>query len=302
MSNTRNVNIKLNIIIVSYNSADTILKAIESVHTLMQEGYICLTVVDNHGNDGVAQLLRQKYSWIKVLDRSQNLGFGSGCNTGFKAQSSEYSLFLNPDAVIEPKSIQVLIDFLDDHPNTAATAPAILECGDLQLAGLLPVPIIQYKKTGTKFAVKEIQPGEDAFKTSWLCGAVLMVRSDYFEAVGGFDENFFLYFEETDLCKRFTEHGFELWANGQAVAEHIGGGSVKKGSVLMVSGCIAEHYYRSRYYYFRKHYGLFVAVTHEIVDFVLLTLKAVKAKLKGKKDAFAAFKVRIQSPFFSKSK
>jgi N-acetylglucosaminyl-diphospho-decaprenol L-rhamnosyltransferase len=251
--------------------------------------------VDNHCKDGVHELLKKDFPFVKVILREDNVGFGKGCNIGFAAYDAEYTLFLNPDAEINIDNIKVLSHFLDTHNKVAAVAPSIHYEEGLQSAGDMPT---LYPKTDYKFTSQPILPNQAPFETNWLCGAILMVRSTYFVEVGRFDERFFLYYEETDLCKRFTDSNYELWACGNATSQHIGGASSKGFDTLYVHSCIAEHYYKSRYYYVKKHHGIIKAIFNECADFLIISLKFIKGALKSDAVAINRLYTRLRSPFF----
>lgn len=94
-------------------------------------------------------------------------------------------------------------------------------------------------------------------------GAVLLLRCAMLGEIGAFDPRFFLYFEETDLCRRASSAGWGIWAIGTAVADHLDAASAKSLQRRMFQTCIAEHYFRSRFYYLEKHFGWPAAVATE---------------------------------------
>jgi N-acetylglucosaminyl-diphospho-decaprenol L-rhamnosyltransferase len=113
----------------------------------------------------------------------------------------------------------------------------------------------------------------------------MMFRSSVFRTLGGFDPRFFLYFEETDLCLRAARAGFELWVTGTATAQHLCGSSARASGEAMESGCIAEHYYRSRYYYLRKNFGhTTAAVTESLVACIMALRHVGKRALRRPSD------------------
>ena len=124
-------------------------------------------------------------------------------------------------------------------------------------------------------------PGEPPFRTDWLCGAILLTRTAAFREVGGFDPRFFLYFEETDLCLRVAKAGHELWAVGAAHSNHIVGASSETVGGGRVHGCIAAHYYPSRYYYLAKHHGWLAATCVEAADLALTTARGAVRAVSG---------------------
>ena len=101
------------------------------------------------------------------------------------------------------------------------------------------------------------------------------------DELGGFDPRFFLYFEETDLCRRTENLGAELWAVGEALGHHIGGASAQQSDSRFVNGCIAEHFFRSRFYYLVKHHGWAAASAADIAELLIMAARAVLRTATG---------------------
>jgi N-acetylglucosaminyl-diphospho-decaprenol L-rhamnosyltransferase len=117
------------------------------------------------------------------------------------------------------------------------------------------------------------------------------------KTLNGFDPRFFLYWEEVDLCARAEWQGFQVWAVGTAVAKHVGGASTISADAR-VNGCIATHYYQSRFYYMTKHYGRIQAAVMELGEILLLSARTPLDLLRGR--GTARFASRIRVPLFSK--
>ena len=268
------------------------------MYELFKEGLARVVLVDNHCKDGVKELISSSYPWVTYKASPKNLGFGYGCNLGFSIFDSEYTLFLNPDAVINKEEINKLVNFLEVSTCADMVGPATKVRSGWQRAGMMPTPSI-FKRHDEHFNGRIIEPNKKPFETNWLCGAILLIRSRVFKSIGGFDERFFLYFEETDLCKRLRENDYQIWAIGQAIAEHPGGESSKDSDELKISGCIAEHYYKSKFYFFKKHYGWLRAVLVEIADVAVIFLRGIKKAILLKRSPFKEFLARIKHDFFS---
>lgn len=123
-----------------------------------------------------------------------------------------------------------------------------------------------------------------------------MIRTHLAQQLGGFDPRFFLYWEETDLCRRSQHLGLETWAVGTAIAAHICGASSEDNGTR-IHGCIGKHYYQSRRYYMIKHHGWLAATGMDVVEFVLLFLRTVVDVLRG--NGAKRLRPRLQAPLFS---
>lgn len=220
----------VDVVVVAYRSEATLADCLASV-----AGTGRVIVVDNASPDSSASVAAG--AGVEVVAAGQNRGFGAGANLGARAGSAPWILFLNPDAVPAPGTVAGLAAYGAAHDGVAVVASEVaspsgrgepvrrrfprwwrapLEPG---LAGRLD----------ERHYARRPGPGP----ADWVCGACLMVRREAFEAVGGFDESFFLYSEETDLCARLTAAGWAVhWVPGLPT-RHLSGHST---STLPASG------------------------------------------------------------------
>lgn len=252
---------------VTYQSQETLPDLLVSSRRCHDAGLMDLVVVDNASRDGTAAILGPARDWARVLLTGVNNGFGKGCNIGAAGCQSPYLLFLNPDARIEPDSIRRLILFFEEHPQAGIAGPAIAEPGGgpdgpWQVTGPLPTPWSVLREGLPRFDAsrhyRDALPGQAPYATGWVCGAVLMIRTDLFRRLGGFDERFFMYWEEMDLARRAAALGYSTWVVGEALALHVGGAS-SAGERLQVAGSIPRYYFESRFHYMSKHHGRLAA-------------------------------------------
>lgn len=268
-------------VIVTYQSARTIGATLAAVRRCYEAQLLDCVIVDNGSGDGTQEILQRESGWARVLLTGRNDGFGRGCNTGAAHVTSPYTLFLNPDASIEPSALRTLLEFLQNHPGVGIVGPATI-CGrdetatTLQKTGPLPAPRFTQAPR-----LSPIVPGAASFRTGWVCGAIFLVRTELMTRLGGFDPRFFLYFEETDVCRRAADLGFETWAVGTAVARHEGAASSLEDDAFQF-GCIPKHYYQSRRYYMIKHHGWLRATLAETVEMMKLLAQTLADLLRGR--------------------
>lgn len=274
-------------VIVTYNSRSVVASALDAGAEAHRSGLLDVTVVDNASADATPAFVRDRYPWVRVVEAGGNLGFGRGCNLGFAAVTTPYVLFLNPDAALPKDALQTLIAFMEAHPRAAIAGPATWNNGGtvLQAAGGLPSPLqIICEAAGVPGPSSEqrrtIKPGAAPFTTDWIAGGIMLCRTQHLRALGGFDPRFFLYFEETDLCRRAAAAGYELWAVPHAVASHLGSTAAKASGQRLAEGAnIATHYFRSRFYYLVKHFGWLAAVLTEGLELVFLAARSLLKRL-----------------------
>jgi GT2 family glycosyltransferase len=288
-------------VVVSYRSRAAISTALASLAPAHAQGLLECVLVDNASDDGTVDHVRTHHPWVTVVANAVNVGFARGCNQGIASTRSPHVLLLNPDAALPLPDLMCLLSFMDRNPRAGMVGPAIrTPTGVMQHAGGSPTPrhmLAQALRSGWLPSNRTpIHPGGDPFQTDWLCGAVLLLRRSMLEQVGNFDPGFFLYFEETDLCRRAIVYGWELWAVGRSVAEHACHASARTTGRPLVNGCIAEHYFRSRFRYLAKHFGIVNAGMTELAEILILSLRSFARLLLGRD--IAAYRTRMRGPFW----
>ncbi len=222
---------------VAYNSAAVLPGLVAS----LPPG-VPLTVVDNGPDDGLRDWAAAQA--VSVIVAPENLGFGRACNLGAEPCSSEFLLFLNPDARLEPDALTMLLAAAQRHPTAAAFGPVMVNA-----AGAL-----RYKRNSyllPRDPKPPRDPGSEDRAVSVLSGAVLLVRRAAFTRIGGFDPRIFLYFEDDDLSLRLRQFAGPLILVPSARVQHAAGASSAPSPAL--SRFKGYHWARSRIYAGRKH-------------------------------------------------
>jgi len=294
-------------VMVTYHSATTVSAALDAMKRCHDAGLAECVVVDNGSTDDTAELLQPHASWARVILTGKNNGFGRGCNVGLEHADTPYTLFINPDAMIEPEALRTLVDHLEQHPQVGIVGPATIT-GDgtgpqpYQRTGPRQTPLsivmaampVLWEKTAKRYV--PIIPGSEPFRTGWVCGAEFLTRTSLMKQLKGFDPRFFLYWEETDVCRRADDLGFQTWAVGRATASHIGGVSSADDDTR-VDGCIARYYYQSRLYYMSKHHGWLPAVAAELGELLLLGALTSVDLLRGR--GTSRIRARMNGPLLT---
>jgi N-acetylglucosaminyl-diphospho-decaprenol L-rhamnosyltransferase len=228
------------VVVVSYNSADHLRACVEP---LARAEDIHVVVVDNGSTDDSVQ----RVSDLPVtLIEQDNLGFGTGCNAGWRAHDAPHVLFLNPDATIEPGAVRRLADAVMQD-GVGAVAPKILEAGAAiaRSQRRFPRPASTFGEAlllhrvfrnaaWSTEVITDRATYDRAGTAEWVSGACVLVRRELLEQLGGFDEGFFMYSEDTDLCRRIWDAGFSVRFEPEAVAVHHGGASAPRPALLPV--------------------------------------------------------------------
>lgn len=292
-------------VIVTYQSESTVESSMKYMRGCFDDKVMDCVVVDNASADRTPELLKRYQDWAVVVLSDQNNGFGRGCNIGLAKVTTEYTLFLNPDAVLDSDAVQKMTAFMDAHPEVGVCGPATKvgpspEEFDWQVAGRRETPAdlvrVVVPLIGPTDLYTPIVPGNAPFQTGWVCGAAMLVRTEHIKSLGGFDPRFFLYWEEVDLCKRIEDSGLGVWALPDAVAWHIGGVSSSQ-DASRIDGCISSHFFQSRRYYMVKHHGWLAATLAELGEFCVVAIRTLLDMLRGR--GADRIKPRMQTPLFS---
>jgi len=235
-------------VVVSYNSAVYLPDCLRS---LRSEGVTEVVVVDNASSDGSPEVVRTADAGVTVVETGVNLGFGSGANRGVAVTGSDYVLILNPDTVVEPGTVKALTAALDRDDGLAVVGPRIENLDGTLYPSVrrfpnltvafghafigLVWPANPYTRRYRMLDWDHDRPADDV---DWVGGACLLVRRSAFDLVAGFDEAYFMYVEDVDLCWRLGRAGWRIGYDPGGRVVHALGGS----SRLMPYRMIAEHH------------------------------------------------------------
>ena len=216
-------------------------------------------VVDNASHDGSAELLREHFPWVKLIENRKNLGFAQACNQIIQQSTGRHILLLNSDTEVLPGAVEALTHFMEEHPQSGACGPRLLNTdGTLQASChrmLTPARELWRLLFLDRFVRRTTYPmkawdTETPRRVEAINGACLLLRRSTLDAVGLFDEDYFLYTEEVDLCYRLAGAGWELWWVPQARVVHEGGASSRQ-----VEETAYLQLYRSKVQFYRKYGG-----------------------------------------------
>ena len=210
-------------------------------------------VLDNASEDDSVQLVRERFPWVRVVEQRYRAGFGANQNTVFAETSGRYFYVLNEDTLSEPGSLDALVAYLDAHPRVGAVGPKIVyPDGRLQTsAWRFPSPARSALGALTLGRAGIVQSGGDEpRRVDWAMGCALLVRRSAVEGMGLFDEGIFMYVDETDLCRRLAEAGWETHYFPKVTVVHL----ESQFSASIPERRIVEHW-RSRRRYWRKHHS-----------------------------------------------
>lgn len=279
----------LTISFVNYRTDLLICKAVSSMKQFKVFGVLEIIVVDN------SAFASDKYpevasSEIYLLTPSSNLGFAKANNLAAKQSESEYLCFLNPDTLVKQDFFTPIIDFINSHPEAGACAPALeYEDGSYQSSAgdtmglwyefLEATMLINFSRKRLRKRINASETSGTPLNVGWVSGACMIIKRDVFESVGGFTEDYFLNYEDIDLCKKLSDAGYRNYIFPQLSCIHLDHRSFESNYELLVYSR-----YESRLVYSSLHYGAIARFTSRLIHIsgLLLRIVLVNFRFQGR--------------------
>jgi GT2 family glycosyltransferase len=281
--------IDLSIIIVNYNVKEFLKNLLHSIKKASQNFSTEIIVVDNASDDGSVEMIREKFPEVKLIANEKNLGFAKANNLGLKEAKGKYILLINPDTLVAEDTFSKLIEFFESHSEAGMVGCKILNPdGTLQLAcrRSFPGPWTSFTKvTGlsTLFPKSKLfarynltyLDENQTYEVDAISGSFMMMKKEVYDKVGGFDEQFFMYGEDLDLCYRIQKAGYKIYYVHTTQIIHYKGESTKRSSLDET-----KVFYSAMHLFVKKHLS-----SSFIVELILRTAIAIRSLLAflGKK-------------------
>lgn len=254
----------LDVVVVTYNSADHVTDAL--VGPL--EAGASVVVVDNASSDETVPLARSLGVAVSANDR--NRGFGAAANQGAALGSADLLLLLNPDARIGAASLARMVEAMQADPDLAVLSPRVVHPGGTEQRVWWPFPSSAASWREALGLHRFRRRRDDEVREGFVIGAVFMIRREVFERLGGFDPRFWLYGEETDLCRRVLDAGRNVGVLDEVEATHVGAASSEG-----AEGVAFEHFNRGLEIYVDKHAGRAALLSARLAVVVGSAIRAV---------------------------
>ena len=254
----------LSIIIVNYNVKEFLQNLIHSIEKASSNLTKEIFIIDNASDDGSVEFIREKFPQIKLIANQKNLGFGKANNLGLKEASGKYLLMINPDTIVAEDTFEKMIEFFDQNKNVGLAGCKILNPdGTLQLAcrRSFPGPWVSFTKvTGlssffpkskifARYNLTYLDENQ-SYEVDAISGSFMMMRKEVYEKVGGFDEQFFMYGEDLDLCYRIQKTGYKVFYVHTTQIIHYKGESTKRSSLDET-----KVFYNAMHLFVKKHFS-----------------------------------------------
>jgi GT2 family glycosyltransferase len=251
-------------IIVAHNSRIHLIPCLEWLHRALEGFKSEIWIVDNASSDRGPEEARRQFPWINVLRNEQNTGFARANNQGIGAASGKYILLLNPDTRLHISCVKMLVDFLERHAEVGIVGPAVYDdeaYSSIQMSArgfpsfstplfhrYSPLTRIWKNNPWSRRYLRSDLDRAGPSRVDWVSACCLMVRRDLLNGIGLFDERFWMFAEDVDLCRRAWQGGWEVAYEPRAKVVHFIGASKGK-----VSPRVIVERHRSMWFYYRKH-------------------------------------------------
>lgn len=259
------------VIIVSFNTRDVLRDCLQSLYAAIGQRAVEVIVVENASRDGSADMVADEFPAVRLVRSEVNLGFAAANNVGFDLALGRYVILLNPDAQVERSAFAGAIERMDAAPEVGMAGGRLVDrdgrdqpsarCFPSLLNELLVISGLAARFPRSRLFGRFDRTWADPERPAavdWVPGAFAIVRREALRAVGHFDERFFLYYEEVDLCRRIKAAGWQIWYWPEIVIRHLGGESSKtvENAEISSSGSqLVLWRMRSALLYYRKHHG-----------------------------------------------
>jgi GT2 family glycosyltransferase len=271
---------ELSIVIVNWNTRELTAQCLDSLRDELAAlgGQAEVVLVDNASTDGSLTHLRDRLPSLHLIPNPHNAGFAAANNQGIRRSTGRLILLLNSDTIVHPGALRALLDFMSAHPQAAAAGARLLNPDGSLQPSCFPAPTLG-REFWRLFHLDRLRPRSVYNMADWrtdqprevdnILGACMLLRREIVEQVGGMEEGYFMYSEETDWCLRIRRAGGRVYWVPQAQITHLGGQSTRQAETQMFLAL-----YRSKIMYFRKHHSRLHALA-----FKLLLLLACAARL-----------------------
>ena len=249
--------IVVSIILVNYNGAGVIVDCLSSLRRWIDSISYEVIVVDNASTDGSPELVTQYFPEVLLIKQTENCGFGAGNNVGAKLAKGKFLFLLNTDTFLISDILPQLIDTMQNNPTIGIIGPKLLNPdGSLQISVAPAISIrgeyraLQQAREHHQLQKQDVvnQKLQQLQVVDIVVGAAFFIRKSLFERLGGFDERFFMYFEESDLCQRARDAGWQIVYHPQISLVHLKGQAAQQ-----IFNRILVEYRRSQVFYYQKH-------------------------------------------------
>ena len=288
-------------ITINYNTRELLNSLVDFLDRAEFPFTYSITVVDNNSSDGSLESLADGPQ-VRIVANGENLGYGAAANRGVNATNSRYVCVLNTDVILNREAITALWNYLEDHPSTGMCTPIVTYKDNRIQVFFFKFQLLMYygeflAQMYTKYIKLLLPHARQPLKIDGIAGALLFLRRSFIAGEALFDEDFFFYFEDTDLAYRWKKQGFASYILPDHRIIHLGGQSGKGRNQTL--------FYAGKYRFLRKHYGPAHAerikridywnIKRKVFSYQILSLIVPSMKIKQKLASYQNYLAALNS-------
>ena len=244
----------VSIVLVCYNSIKHLAPCLNSVYSSESRFSFEVIVVDNNSTDGSSDAIERLFPNVRLIRKSQNLGFAAGCNSGIESSRGRYVLLLNCDTLFDLSSLDEMVAFMDLHPDGGAAGGRLLNPDGSFQSGYSHFSTPLQELNIALGLAGLICPGypahhdsDEVVSVDWICAACILIRRSVFDEMGLLDEDYFMYSEEVDFQYRLKSDGWKIYYIPNIETIHMAGGNQNRWTRRQMV-------YRGKMLFYRKNY------------------------------------------------
>ncbi|MEA1970690.1 MAG: glycosyltransferase family 2 protein [Thermodesulfobacteriota bacterium] len=273
----------ITIVIVNWNTKNLLRDCLESIYKTVRDITFEIIVVDNASHDGSVAMVVKEFPGVRIIENSENRGFGAANNQAFTVMKGRYALLLNTDTVLTENAAHELFTFMENHDVAAMAGGQLLNRDGSRQNSIANFPTVFTLLMNTSL-LEYLFPGKypskryehkNPLEVESVVGACVLVRKKAMDEVGMFDERYFFFFEETDWACQMRAAGWKVYHVPSAMIYHLQGKSIGRNIRSRVE------FYRSRYKFFSKWRGHSYNVAVSIIVFVRLIINWLLTSIGG---------------------
>ncbi len=259
-------NIDVSIILVSYNTSELLKNCLKSVFEKTKDVKFDVWVVDNNSSDNTCEMIKTEFPQVILIENKQNSGFGRANNIAIARSQGKYVFLLNSDTLLINNAVKILFDFMESCPKIGACGGNLFNADNSHAMShfyfqTLKSKLVKTFKLGRFFPIEQkkikgINIADTVQEVEMISGADLFIRKKVIDTIGGFDEDFFLYYEDSELQYRVKRAGWNIFINPEAKIYHLEGKSTKKRLTSRLYKMYSEVLFYKKCYG-QKNLGLF---------------------------------------------
>ncbi len=291
----------LSVSIINYKTKQLTEKCLQSIFNKKWKTDFDVYILDNASKDGSVEYLRTRFPQFNVVESEENVGFGAGHNINLKKITTKYVLILNSDTEILDDVIDRMVLFMDEHKQVGVSSCKIVgfddklqpNGGDLPFGATLFTWLLNLESLGIKnpnFHRQEKDYYDNTHEVGWVSGNFMIARIDVLQKVNFFTEDYFMYFEDVDLCLKVKEAGFKIMLYPQVTIKHLSGGSADNPKLRQWIG-----EYKGLLRFYQKRFGVLSSLLLKLMIYFATFLRIIAFAIVGKIDYSLTYAKVIKS-------